>query len=538
MSVYSRGDRARDGDDKEKKKDLGDEIGEAFQNVGKGFASLFGGGKEKKWDKKGGGNVLGTAADAEAARQARLAALEASSAGSSSAAPPPSRQQRPPSAAASAALSAAEARAAGGGGAARPPARAPPPPAASSSGASSFPGPGYCASPRASDFASEAQLMVDMGFARDAATSALAATGGDVERAVVKLSEGGGPPPPAADGASDAARRAAATATTVDVVRLATELSGTPGGGASLTLLRKLVGNVRDAPHEAKYRRVRLTNEKIAVALGGRAHTSSIALLAACGFRLPSGADHAEMDDAMAMDAAALEWACAALDTAIEVAATGGPPVPRGPADVKVLYAAGGGGMRFDNVGDDFYALTPAEVKALMDANAAKRAQAERFLTKEAREAEKARSRRMYRKALIRVRLPDGLVLQATFAASAPVSAVFTWVQDSLREPGHAFELSMARGQPLQDMSATLEQAELAPATLLNFRCPTAELLDPPYLTDALMAQVQTLTTEALPEAVTAAPARLNPLAVADSATPRGGGGGADGPRGPPRWMQ
>ena len=52
-----------------------------------------------------------------------------------------------------------------------------------------------------------------------------------------------------------------------------------------------------------------------------------------------------------------------------------------GPSDVKVLMPAQGVPMRFDEVGEDFYALTPAEAKALMDASAAKRAKEERFLT-------------------------------------------------------------------------------------------------------------------------------------------------------------
>ena len=89
--VYSRGDANRplenekkkdkDKGDK-KKKDIGDEIGAAFDKMGKGISDFFGG-KEKKWEKKGGGHQLGTAADAEAARQARLAALSGGAAGSS-----------------------------------------------------------------------------------------------------------------------------------------------------------------------------------------------------------------------------------------------------------------------------------------------------------------------------------------------------------------------------------------------------------------------------------------------------------------------
>eukprot|EP00325_Prymnesiales_sp_UTEX-LB-985_P003862 CAMPEP_0174699400 /NCGR_PEP_ID=MMETSP1094-20130205/4693_1 /TAXON_ID=156173 /ORGANISM="Chrysochromulina brevifilum, Strain UTEX LB 985" /LENGTH=90 /DNA_ID=CAMNT_0015896721 /DNA_START=87 /DNA_END=355 /DNA_ORIENTATION=+ len=82
MSVYSRGDanREKEDDKKKKKPDVLDEMSNAFEQVGKdlsvGFSNLFSGGKEKKWSKKGEGHTLGTAADAEAAREARLAALQ------------------------------------------------------------------------------------------------------------------------------------------------------------------------------------------------------------------------------------------------------------------------------------------------------------------------------------------------------------------------------------------------------------------------------------------------------------------------------
>ena len=78
--------------------------------------------------------------------------------------------------------------------------------------------------------------------------------------------------------------------------------------------------------------------------------------------------------------------------------------------------------------------------------------------TKETREAEAAKRRRVYRKALIRVRFADGLMLQATFSVKAPVSRLLRWVADSLREPHHPFELSIARGETLDDPAKTIEQ--------------------------------------------------------------------------------
>lgn len=176
--------------------------------------------------------------------------------------------------------------------------------------------------------------------------------------------------------------------------------------------------------------------------------------------------------------------------------------MPTGPLDVKVLVAPDGGGpMRFDEVGDDFYQITPAEAKALMDLAAAKRKEDETFKTRETRELEAARKKRVYRKAMIRVRFPDGVVLQATFSSSATVGHVLEWVESALRQP-QAFELSIARGAALKELATTLEAAELCPAALLNFRSPAQEQAAPPFLQAPLMAQAQRLGLEVIPQSI------------------------------------
>ena len=219
------------------------------------------------------------------------------------------------------------------------------------------------------------------------------------------------------------------------------------------------------------------------------------------------------------------------------MAANGGPPVPPGPTDVKVLVAPEGQPMRFDEVGDDFYALTPAEAKAIMEANAAKRAKEERFLTREQREAERMKSRRLYRKAMIRVRFPDGIVLQATFAAASPVSLILTWVEEALREPGQPFELAIARGQPLSELTMSIEHSDLAPAALLNFRCTNPGGMNPPYLHGGLMGRAEMMGAEAIPQGYGGESA-AGQGAMGAQEMP---GGGRPPPRDPnkaPAWMR
>jgi len=119
-------------------------------------------------------------------------------------------------------------------------------------------------------------------------------------------------------------------------------------------------------------------------------------------------------------------------------------------------------------------------------------------MTKEARDAERLKAKRIYRKCMVRVRFPDEVMLQASFASTAPVSAVLEWVSECLRSPA-PFELAVARAPPLSELSLTLEQAELCPAALLNFRSATAEMVEPPYLVPQLMSALTVMGDEAVP---------------------------------------
>ena len=112
-------------------------------------------------------------------------------------------------------------------------------------------------------------------------------------------------------------------------------------------------------------------------------------------------------------------------------------------------------------------------------------------------------------------------------------------MSECLREPAHAFELSLPRCKPLTELEASLEEAELAPAALLNFRLSDAEHFHPPYLTAEVLGQGQALSdaTQAYPQGFGAADAQQ--LALARGAELLAGGRSPqrnDEPRPPPRW--
>ena len=84
------------------------------------------------------------------------------------------------------------------------------------------------------------------------------------------------------------------------------------------------------------------------------------------------------------------------------------------------------------------------------------------------RDAER-RPRRHYKFAAIRVRHPEGLVLQGTFRVSERIGAVAEFVQAALADQACTFALhAQPGGTVLGDFEQTLADAQLVPAGLLN----------------------------------------------------------------------
>ncbi|KAL3896331.1 MAG: hypothetical protein SGPRY_013295, partial [Prymnesium sp.] len=180
-----------------------------------------------------------------------------------------------------------------------------------------------------------------------------------------------------------------------------------------------------------------------------------------------------------------LEAALGAVQRA-HAAALASPPF-LGPSDVKV-FAPPTNQPPPQPLSASEYEPTPDELKSTLASAAARREVESTFRTRAMREEEGKRRGRVYAQAAVRVRFPDETILQATFSSSAPTSLLLEWVGSSLRTPA-AFHLSPPRGKPLLEMNISLQQAELVPASLLNFA--PDEPLPPPFLNSELSAQMQ-----------------------------------------------
>jgi UBX domain-containing protein 6 len=91
--------------------------------------------------------------------------------------------------------------------------------------------------------------------------------------------------------------------------------------------------------------------------------------------------------------------------------------------------------------------------------------------TKAMREREEQKEKRKYRYSLIRIRFPDGLVLQGTFSVYEKFSAVLEFVTDSLECPLPFVLFDAGRGLIDSDKSeyTTLLDLGLIPSAILTF---------------------------------------------------------------------
>uniref|UniRef100_A0A7S3R9T9 UBX domain-containing protein n=2 Tax=Dunaliella tertiolecta TaxID=3047 RepID=A0A7S3R9T9_DUNTE len=71
----------------------------------------------------------------------------------------------------------------------------------------------------------------------------------------------------------------------------------------------------------------------------------------------------------------------------------------------------------------------------------------------------------------LRVRFPEGVVLQGVFGVKEPCSCVHAWVAQALRFPGSYFELIAPSRQPLPMGGTSIRDVpDIVPSAVLNFR--------------------------------------------------------------------
>lgn len=219
--------------------------------------------------------------------------------------------------------------------------------------------------------------------------------------------------------------------------------------------LCKYLTNIVEHPDEDKYRRIRLTNKILqerVLPLEGASQ-----FLEAAGFErldecfvFPEGGD--------------LEQLCLLRD-ALRSAEPVVPVLDRG---LRVLTPAQG---RSDvQLPDEFFQLTPEELLREQEARTKDVEERQMLRTKAMRERDDRRELSQYKYALVRIRLPCGLLIEGTFSVHERLSAVRAFLVEQLEEcpDGGEPELLSPGGQRLDQPEASLLQLGLVPSVVLT----------------------------------------------------------------------
>ncbi|KOB68280.1 putative UBX domain-containing protein 1 [Operophtera brumata] len=217
--------------------------------------------------------------------------------------------------------------------------------------------------------------------------------------------------------------------------------------------LSKYIENLIEFPNEEKYHKIRMSNKVFGervLCLEG-----SLDILHAAGYRehlLP-------YEDGQTNFLTVLEQVRDAQVIPLEL-----------DRNLQVLLPSQAAGMV--QLPPAFYALSPDELKKeqLLRTEAIEKSQMLR--TKAMREKEELREMRKYKYALIRVRFPDGILLQGTFFVYERYTEIHEFVRDSLELSEFPFVLVTPTGQKLtidDDANKTLVDLRLVPTIVLNF---------------------------------------------------------------------
>lgn len=232
--------------------------------------------------------------------------------------------------------------------------------------------------------------------------------------------------------------------------------------------LCKYLDNITNNPTEEKYRRIRKSNkayvDRVAIVEGADLFLQSV------GFESEMAEDGQEFwvyPDNL-LDETSIQGVLMLRDALVSAEPIRA-ELDRG---LRVLLPAEAG--KKINLPPDFFAVSAEEVKREQQARSDAVERESMLRTKAMREKEEIRERKKYRFCLIRIRFPDGLVLQGTFSVYEKFKLVYDFVGDNLEHPlpfllcdtcpggQQRLEAEAARDASLMDLG-------LVPTAVLNF---------------------------------------------------------------------
>ncbi|KAM9849086.1 UBX domain-containing protein 6 [Aulostomus maculatus] len=269
---------------------------------------------------------------------------------------------------------------------------------------------------------------------------------------------------------------------------------------AAVDIISKYVENICKNPTEEKYRKLKLSNkvfqDKVHCVEGSRE------FLQALGFTstlLPVEGQEEEEEFLVLPEQSpdALELMKERRDRLQR-----GEPVRAQLDRQPQVFRPSTNATRFE-LPPEFYNLTAEELKKEQQQRSDLVEKNTMLRTKAMREKEEQRERRKYNYTLLRIRLPDGNLLQGTFYAWDRLPVLFRFVRESLVDGWQPFELIAPGGQKLQESEeVALAECNLVPAALLSFAWDAAVQADiaaaggssPALLKSELLERITTLS--------------------------------------------
>ncbi|XP_013086284.2 UBX domain-containing protein 6-like [Biomphalaria glabrata] len=118
---------------------------------------------------------------------------------------------------------------------------------------------------------------------------------------------------------------------------------------------------------------------------------------------------------------------------------------------------------------DEFYAISPEELKKEHQRREEAAEKLGMLRTKAMRERDEQRELRKYRYVLLRVKFPDGILLQGVFRAQESMKQVYQFVRENLVNDWMPFHLTSGTNNKLEEGDMTLAELGLAPAAVVHF---------------------------------------------------------------------
>ncbi|XP_077462964.1 UBX domain-containing protein 6 [Stigmatopora argus] len=236
---------------------------------------------------------------------------------------------------------------------------------------------------------------------------------------------------------------------------------------AAVDIISKYVENICKNPSEEKYRKIKLSNkvfkEKLRCVEGSREFLEALGFISTM-LAVDGQEEEEEFLVLPEQSPDTLELMKERRDRLQR-----GEPV-RAQLDRQAqAFRASDNATRFE-LPPEFYNLSAEELKKEQQQKSDLVEKNSMLRTKAMRERDEQRERRKYNYTLLRVRLPDGNLLQGTFYAWDRLPVLFGFVRDSLVDGWQPFELIAPGGQKLQeDEDVALAECNLVPAALLSF---------------------------------------------------------------------